>query len=144
MYPLELLAKDISEDNTPQICNGFAGITLAYNVEKKEDVRLDLDISIVSSSTVILTSVVKAILAFITIRMPFVMPELWEKSKFYISDGKLKFACILGGLVATLQVVLLVVTSSHQEIIGNITILVFSVIYAILRNKKVKMEVSYE
>lgn len=38
MYPLELLAKDISEDNTPQICNGFAGITLAYNVEKKEDV----------------------------------------------------------------------------------------------------------
>lgn len=38
LYPLELLAKDISEDNTPQICNGFAGITLAYNVEKKEDV----------------------------------------------------------------------------------------------------------
>ncbi len=107
-------------------------------------IMLDLDISIVSSSTVILTSVVKAILAFITIRMPFVMPELWKKSKFYISDGKLKFACILGGLVATLQVVLLVVTSSSQEIIGNITILVFSIIYAILRNKKVKMEVSYE
>lgn len=38
LYPLELLAKDISEYNTPQICNGFAGITLAYNVEKKEDV----------------------------------------------------------------------------------------------------------
>lgn len=107
-------------------------------------IMLDLDISIVSSSTVILTSVVKAILAFITIRMPFVMPELWEKSKFYISDGKLKFVCILGGLVATLQVVLLVVTSSRQEIIGNITILGFSIIYAILRDKKVKMEVSYE
>ncbi|SFD39188.1 VOC family protein [Clostridium uliginosum] len=38
LYPLELLAKDISEENTPQIGNGFGGITLAYNVENKEDV----------------------------------------------------------------------------------------------------------
>ena len=39
LYPLELLAKDISDDNPPHISNGFAGITLAYNVENKEDVN---------------------------------------------------------------------------------------------------------
>lgn len=38
LYPLDLLAKDISEKNTPQVSNGFAGITLAYNVAHKEDV----------------------------------------------------------------------------------------------------------
>ncbi|MCR1897931.1 VOC family protein [Irregularibacter muris] len=38
LFPLELLAKDISEDNPPKIANSFAGITLAYNVEQKEDV----------------------------------------------------------------------------------------------------------
>lgn len=38
LYPLDLLAKDISEENIPQISNGFAGITLAYNVEHKEEV----------------------------------------------------------------------------------------------------------
>ncbi|MGL5677962.1 MAG: VOC family protein [Cellulosilyticaceae bacterium] len=38
LYPLELLAKDISEENTPKIANGFGGITLAYNVEHKEEV----------------------------------------------------------------------------------------------------------
>ncbi|MEG1004320.1 MAG: VOC family protein [Clostridium sp.] len=38
LYPLELLAKDINEENTLQISNGFSGITLAYNVENKEDV----------------------------------------------------------------------------------------------------------
>lgn len=38
LYPLELLAKDISEENPPKITNGFGGITLAYNVEHKEDV----------------------------------------------------------------------------------------------------------
>lgn len=26
LYPLELLAKDISDENTPKIANGFAGI----------------------------------------------------------------------------------------------------------------------
>lgn len=38
LFPLGLLAKDISEENTPKIANGFAGITLAYNVKRKEDV----------------------------------------------------------------------------------------------------------
>jgi Lactoylglutathione lyase and related lyases len=44
LYPLELLAKDISEKNTPQIGNGFGGITLAYNVENKEDVDKVIEI----------------------------------------------------------------------------------------------------
>lgn len=43
LYPLELLAKDISEENTPPICHGFGGITLAYNVENKEDVKYIID-----------------------------------------------------------------------------------------------------
>ena len=38
LYPLQLLAEDIDSDNPPSIGNGFGGITLAYNVEKKEDV----------------------------------------------------------------------------------------------------------
>ena len=35
-FPLEQLAKDIDENNPPK-GNGFSGITLAYNVEHKED-----------------------------------------------------------------------------------------------------------
>lgn len=45
LYPLKLLAKDISEENIPQISNGFAGITLAYNVEQKEDVDKVIEIA---------------------------------------------------------------------------------------------------
>ncbi len=37
LFPLEQLAKDIDENNPPK-GNGFSGITLAYNVEHKEDV----------------------------------------------------------------------------------------------------------
>ncbi len=38
LFPLDLLAKDISSDNPPVIGNGFGGITLAYNVDSKEKV----------------------------------------------------------------------------------------------------------
>ncbi len=38
LFPLDLLAKDINENNPPQIGSGFGGITLTYNVEKKDEV----------------------------------------------------------------------------------------------------------
>ena len=38
LYPLELLAQDISESNPPKIGNGFCGITLAYNVKSEAEV----------------------------------------------------------------------------------------------------------
>jgi len=45
LYPLDLLAKDISEDSPPEIANGFAGITLAYNVERKKDVEKVIELA---------------------------------------------------------------------------------------------------
>ena len=103
-----------------------------------------LDISIVSNSTVILSSATKAITCFTAIFLPKVMPELWNKSKFHVSKGLLNFFCILGAGIATFQVVLLVVTSSTAEIIGNLVILGISVVYALARSRKVTMEISYE
>ena len=38
LYPLDELAKDISETNLPTIGAGFGGITLAYNAKSKEEV----------------------------------------------------------------------------------------------------------
>lgn len=38
LYPLENLAKDISESNPPAIGSGFGGITLAYNAKTREEV----------------------------------------------------------------------------------------------------------
>ena len=45
LYPLELLAKDIDENNPPPIRPEFSGITLAYNVKSKEDVRQVIDLA---------------------------------------------------------------------------------------------------
>lgn len=107
-------------------------------------ILLGMDISTVSNATVILTAVVKIILCFTALRLPAVMPDLWKKSKFHVSKLVLNIFCILGGLVATFQAVLLLVTSAKLEIIGNVVILAVAVIYALVANRRVKMEVSYE
>lgn len=39
LFPLERLAEDINEKNPPQTTTGFSGVTLAYNVQRKEDVN---------------------------------------------------------------------------------------------------------
>lgn len=38
LYPLDLLAVDINPDAPPAIGTGFGGITLAYNVDSREEV----------------------------------------------------------------------------------------------------------
>lgn len=53
LYPLELLAKDISEENTPCITNGFGGITLAYNVERKEEVDRIIELARQAGATIV-------------------------------------------------------------------------------------------
>ena len=45
LFPLEELAKDISTEDTPKITDGFGGITLAYNVEHREDVNKIIELA---------------------------------------------------------------------------------------------------
>ena len=45
LYPLDLLAEDIRKEKPPKIAAGFGGITLAYNVERKEDVEKIIELA---------------------------------------------------------------------------------------------------
>jgi catechol 2,3-dioxygenase-like lactoylglutathione lyase family enzyme len=45
LYPLQLLADDISAENPPKITNGFAGITLAYNCKSEAEVEETIDLA---------------------------------------------------------------------------------------------------
>ena len=44
LYPLDLLAKDISETDPPKIGDGFGGVTLAYNVASREEVNQAIEL----------------------------------------------------------------------------------------------------
>ena len=45
LYPIQLLAEDISAENPPAIAPGFAGITLAYNASSKHEVQTIIDLA---------------------------------------------------------------------------------------------------
>jgi uncharacterized glyoxalase superfamily protein PhnB len=52
LYPLSLLSQDISEENPPEIANGFAGITLAYNVKSEDEVVRIIELARKAGATV--------------------------------------------------------------------------------------------
>lgn len=53
LYPLDLLAKDISESAPPALGTGFGGITLAYNTKSKEEVIKVTELARKAGATVV-------------------------------------------------------------------------------------------
>lgn len=53
LFPLKLLSEDIRPDAPPKPANGFSGITLAYNVEHKEDVAKVIELARKSGADVV-------------------------------------------------------------------------------------------
>lgn len=53
LYPLTLLAEDISPDNPPPLGSGFGGITLAYNVKTKGEVNKIIELARNAGATIV-------------------------------------------------------------------------------------------
>lgn len=53
LYPLSLLAEDISPPNPPALGTGFAGITLAYNVKTKDEVNEIIELAKRAGATIV-------------------------------------------------------------------------------------------
>lgn len=86
------------------------------------------------------------ILNICLVRLPKVLPEQWNKSKFKVSNFWLWLWSVLSSLVCLLQVVLLGSQMTTTVIIGNVSIFIVAYLYAFFREKsgKVRMEVSHE
>ena len=53
LFPLDLLAKDIDPENPPPIGSGFGGITLTYNVARREDVDEIIELARAAGGTIV-------------------------------------------------------------------------------------------
>lgn len=104
---------------------------------------LNINLSTIANSTVILTTSIRGVIAYSAMYLPKKMPELWEKSKFHVSGGVLKAINIVTILIAVMSVVLLIVTSPKAEVIGNLVILACAIVFALLRSKHVTLKPSY-
>ena len=120
-------------------------LTMFY-VECVIVILFNVPISTIGNMAVILNNVFFAILAFTSYNMVKKIPDVWNKSKFHVSNGMLMFWAVVGGISLILQTTLLFSDLKPWEFIANVVVLVFGLAYAILRKKsgKVHMEVSYE
>ncbi len=106
-------------------------------------ILLGLDINTVANSTVILFTVIRGIIAFIAMKLPSKMPEMWEKSAFHTSKGKLNVICWIAMLLSALSVVVLLISTEKAQIIGNVAILAFSIIMSFIMHKRVTLGVGF-
>lgn len=107
-------------------------------------ILVGLDLSTIANSTVILTTSIRGVIAFVALALPRKLPELWKKSAFYVSDGKLKVICIIAMILAVVSVLMLLITTSPMQIFGNCCILGVAVVLSLLFHKKVEVKASYK
>lgn len=102
-----------------------------------------INLNTIASSTVILTTSIRGVIAYSAMQLPKKMPELWNESKFHVNDRVLNVISILTIAIALLSVVLLIITSSSAEIIGNLVILACAVVFALMRSRYVNLRPSF-
>lgn len=102
-----------------------------------------VDLSTVANSTVLLTTGIRILIAYCAIRLPKVMPELWNKSPYHVKSVVLKTVSIASIAVSVLSLVVLIATSTQTQLIGNAAILAVAFILALWRGRKAKLSASY-
>lgn len=109
-------------------------------------ILFNVPISTIGNMAVILNNVFFAILAFTSYNMVKKIPDVWNKSRFHVSNGVLLFWAVIGGISLILQTTLLFSDLKPWEFVANVVVLVFGLAYAFFRKRsgKVHMEVSYE
>jgi APA family basic amino acid/polyamine antiporter len=120
-------------------------LTLLY-LECLIPIFFGVNVSAIADMAVILNNVCFALICFSTINMRKKIPEIWEKSRFRISDKMVVFWSVAGGLSTIAQNFLLIGVIGRKEVIGNVVLLILALAYAVWREKsgKVNMEISYE
>ena len=147
VYPLKTASQDGWLPSGLSAVNSRFGtphwILLAIYLISILPILFGLDLNTIANSTVILTTCVRGVIGFVALALPKRLPELWKKSAFFVSGGKLKVICGLAIVLAAVSVLLLLVTTSTIQIIGNCCILGISVVLALLLRGRVHVSASY-
>lgn len=104
------------------------------------------DIGLVANLTVCLSQINFMIISWNVVRLPELMPDIWEKSSFKMPFGVLKVWSRVAVLVGIIQLWLLARDLSVPMLIGNVCYFAFALIFSKIRSKspEVNMEISYE
>jgi len=103
-----------------------------------------LDIGALGNLTQIVSNLTYLMVSVFLWRLPLLAPHAWEKSKFRLSPFMMKMVVFLATACSIFTIWLNGVGLSNTLVIGNILVLIASIVFAMVRQKKVTMDVSYE
>ena len=103
-----------------------------------------LSISILGNLALIMTTLAVAIICAFTWRLPTICPKGWANSKFKVSTPVLWIIVVFSTACAVFNIWLNVTQLSFGLIVGNVVLLIISIIFAEVRKDKVDMSPSYE
>lgn len=105
-----------------------------------------VDISVIGSMVVLVLQVTYIIIQIAMVRLPKVIPEEWNASKFHVSDKMLYIFMVIGLATCGLNLYMNALDKAAWVLVANVVVLAVALIYSLLRYKsgKVKQEVTYE
>lgn len=104
------------------------------------------NISFIANSALVLNNAFIVLMSLTIVRIPKLVPDIWAKSSFHVSNGVLWGFGLLSAAATTFQMTLQLGNLKPGERIGNIVIFLIAFIYAYILSKsgKVKITQSYE
>lgn len=103
-----------------------------------------LSISILGNLCLIMTTLAVAIICAFTWKLPTICPKGWANSKFKVSVPVMWIIVVFSTACAVFNIWLNVTQLSKGLIIGNVVLLIISIVFAQLRMDKVDLSPSYE
>lgn len=109
-------------------------------------ILIGFDIGLVANLTVCLNQINFMIISWNVVKLPSLVPEIWEKSSFKMPAGVLKIWSRVAVAVGIIQLWLLARDLSVPMLIGNVCYFIFALIFSKVRadSPDVNMEISYE
>lgn len=105
---------------------------------------LGIDISMIATSITLVFVAIRLLMSYAAMRLPSVMPDLWEKSKFHVSRPVLNGLCGLSLVVNLASLFLTLSGKGMKEILMNLGMLGLTVVFMLIRYKKANITASYE
>ncbi|MPW26129.1 amino acid permease [Alkalibaculum sp. M08DMB] len=119
-------------------------LLIVYYIIGMIPILTEWDIEFIANSALILLYVSLFVVGAGVLRLPKLFPEQWNNSPFHVNTFWFYTFNIIGLIVLVIQTLLLAQNLSKWGLIGNVVVLILAVIFGIVRNNKVDMEISVE
>ena len=103
-----------------------------------------LDVSVLGNLSLISSMLTFLLVSVFMGKLPKIAPQAWQKSKYHMSDSLLNFMVVYSSVASIIVIYLNAIQLSMPLIIGNVIIVIAAFIFALLRDKYVNMDISYE